>query len=64
MIIYNPDPTFDEAIKFARGLGPHTENGVLTNPEYTRGQVELIIDLFAVEDGMDRKDEIEARITE
>jgi len=60
--IYRPHPTFKEAIRFGRGLCAES-TGEITNPEYVRGVTEFIIDLFAVEDGMDSRDDIELMLT-
>jgi hypothetical protein len=48
--IYRPQPTFRDAIRFARGL---IDGPLDNNSEYARGIVELIVDTFAVEEGME-----------
>lgn len=48
------NPTILDALKVARDL--NDEPGA--NPEYERGQLELIVDLFGVDEGMDARGRI------
>ncbi len=51
MILHRPTATFAQALRVARDL--NDDPGA--NPEYERGQLELIVDLFQLAEGMDAR---------
>lgn len=54
--VNRPNPKFSDALEAARDL--NDEPG--SNPEYERGQLELIVDLFGIEGGMDSREDLAA----
>lgn len=49
-----PNPTFEKALLVAKGLNDSPGS----NDEYERAILEFIIDLFAIEDGMDARSDL------